>query len=153
MGAAIEICTGRVHVFRQGAGNSGRGFYATDPAVVVPNGSRCLVMGVPIEQREIVQPVVTLDDQRILYAFGSAWSQATVLLKILLGESSGDGRALGAVQTWYDTNRLVKRLDSPVGLSIATKAHDVFLVGLNIGQADGQYNTQDVSLSFMLSKD
>lgn len=153
MSATIEFCPGRVHVFKQGQGTEGVGFYRLKPAIQVGGGSKALIMGAPINLREIVQPVVTLDDMRILFAFGSAWSEAAVMVKILMGESTGDGAALGAMQEWYNTNRLSKKLDTPVELSIATKGHNAFLVGLSIGQADANYNTQDVTLSFLLSED
>lgn len=153
MGAVIEICAGRVHVFKQGEGTGGVGYYQLDPPVQVASGSRCLIMGAPIEQREINQPVVTLDDQRILYAFGAAWSQATVMLKILLGDNSSGGAALGAAQAWYNQHRLSKLLETPLKLSIGNKAHAVFLVGHSIGAADAQFNTQDIALTFMLSED
>lgn len=153
MGAAIEICSGKVHVFKQGAGPAGLGYYQLKPKVHVGGGSVCLIMGAGIEQREIAQPVVTLDDQRILYAFGAAWSQAVVSLKILLGRNSEGAAALGAVASWYQTSRLSASMTKPLELSIGTEAHDVYLVGMTIGQADSQFNTQDVALTFMLAKD
>lgn len=153
MSANIEFCAGRVHIFRQGNGSEGTGFYFLDPEITVGSGSKVLVMGAPLTFREIVQPVVTLDDKRILFSFGSAWSEAAVLVKVLIGESSSDGSALRAVQTWYEEHRLSKKMETPVGISIANKANDAFLVGMSIGQADATYNTQDVTLSFMLSKD
>ena len=152
MSAMIDFCQGKVHIFKQGAGNEGTGFYQLDPKISV-SGGKVLVMGAPLTFREIVQPVVTLDDRRILFAFGSAWSEANVILKILLGTASGAGAALGSVQSWYHENRLSKKMTTPVKLSIATKAHEVFLVGMSIGAADSNCNTQDVTLTFMLSED
>lgn len=153
MSASIEFCPGRVHIFKQGSGNEGTGFYQLDPKIDVGGGGKVLVMGAPLNFREIVQPVVTLDDRRILFTFGSAWAEANVVIKVLLGESNSAGAALGAVQAWYSQNRLSKRMTEPVGISIATKAHDGFLVGMSIGQADSNYNTQDVTMTFMLSED
>ena len=153
MSANIEFCPGRVHVFKQGNGNEGTGFYKLNPKIDVGGGGKVLVMGAPITLREIVQPVVTLDDRRILFAFGSAWSEATVLVKLLLGEANSAGAALGSAQAWYSKHRLSKRMKEPVEISIATKAHEGFLVGMSIGQADSNYNTQDVTMTFMLSED
>lgn len=153
MSANIEFCPGRVHIFKQGAGSAGVGFYEVQPPITVPYGSKVLVMGVPLSFREIVQPVVTLDDRRILFTFGSAWSEANVMLKILLGDASGNGAALLALESWYSANRLSKRTTAPCNISIATKAHPAYLVGMTIGQADPNYNTQDVTLTFMISED
>ena len=152
MSANIEFCPGKVHVFKQGSGSEGVGFYKLTPTVDVGSEGKVLVMGVPLEFREIVQPVVTLDDRRILYSFGSAWSSGSAMLKILLGESSGSGQALNSVQSWYSSNRL-SALKGSIELSIANKAHEVFLIGMSLGAADANYNTQDVTLSFMLSED
>lgn len=153
MSAVIEFCPGRVHVFKQGDGNEGEGFYKLDPKIDVGSGGKVLIMGAPIELREIVQPVVTLDSKRILYTFGSAWTEAVVQVKVLLGESSSSGESLGALQKWYEKNRVSKKNKEPVKISIATAAHQGYLVGMRIGQADSNYNTQDASMTFMLSDD
>jgi hypothetical protein len=152
MSANIEFCPGRVHIFQQGEGSAGTGFYKLVPPITVAEGN-VLIMGAPLSFREIVQPVVTLDDRRILFTFGSAWSEANVMVKVLLGESSGNGAALGAVQAWYSENRLSKKTTTPCEISIATKGHEAYLVGMSVGQADANYNTQDVTLTFMLSED
>lgn len=151
MSANIEFCPGRVHVFKQGEGSEGKGFYKLVPEITA-TGGHVLIMGAPLSFREIVQPVVTLDDRRILFSFGSAWSEINVIVKVLLGESSGAGAALGALQAWYSTNRLSKKMTTPCKISIATKAHYAYLVGMSIGQADSNYNTQDATLTFMLSE-
>ena len=153
MSANIEFCPGRVHIFKQGAGSAGKGFYELEPKIDAGGGGKVLVMGAPLSFREIVQPAVTLDDRRILFTFGSAWSEANVILKVLLGEANGAGEALGAVQQWYSTNRLSKKNAVACKVSISTKAHEAYLVGMSVGQADPNYNTQDVTLTFMLSED
>jgi hypothetical protein len=153
MSANIEFCPGRVHIFKQGKGTAGTGFYDLEPKVEAGGGGKVLVMGAPLTFREIVQPVVTLDDRRILFTFGSAWSEANVLLKVLLGDSNSAGAALGSVQQWYTANRLSKKKSEPCKISIATKGHWAYLVGMSVGQADPNYNTQDVTLTFMLSED
>ncbi len=153
MSANIEFCPGRVHIFKQGEGNEGTGFYQLNPKIDVGGEGKVLVMGAPINLREIVQPVVTLDDRRILYAFGSAWAEANVVVKLLLGAATSAGAALGAAQSWYNEHRLSKKMKTPVEISIATKAHEGYLVGMSIGQADANYNTQDVNMTFMLSED
>lgn len=149
----IDFCPGKVHIFKQGEGPAGLGAYELKPPVEVGGDAKVLIMGAPLTFREIVQPVITLDDRRILYAFGSAWSEAQVLLKILLGEAKSVKSALGAVQSWYSANRLSKKMETALELSIGNKAHDVYLVGMSIGAADPNYNTQDVTLTFMLSED
>lgn len=149
----IDFCPGRVHIFKQGDGQAGLGSYKLEPEIKVGGGGRVLMMGAPLTLREIVQPVVTLDDKRILFTFGSAWSEAQVMVKVLLGEAKSADASLGALQAWYTQNRLSKKMDTALELSIGNKAHDVYLVGMSIGAADPNYNTQDVTMTFMLSED
>lgn len=153
MSANLEFCLGKVHVFKQGNGDgAGTGFYALKPPIDVGSGGKVLVVGVPLSLSEIAQPVVTLDDRRMLYTFGAAWSTGAVQLKVLLGESSGGGAAMGAVADWYKANRL-STLKKPVELSVANKGYDVYIVGMTVGAADSNNNTQDVTLTFMISDD
>lgn len=153
MSTQIEFCAGKVHSFPKSGnkkdGTGGVGSYALIPPIEVGEGSNLLIMGVPIELREIAQPVVTLDDTRILYTFGAAWTTATVMLKLLIGD--GDDSSLNEVQAWYEANRLSKLTETPIQLSIAKKAYPVFLVGMSLGSADADFNTQDIVLTFMLS--
>ena len=144
MGAAIENCKGHVHVFSDNGGG-GAGFYALDPAIGDAGGSKALVLGVPLAFAEIVQPTTTLDDKRILYLFGTAWSEMSVAGMLLLGDQSTRGQQLGELLSWYETNR-VSVLKGPVSVSLGTSAVDAYVTGLRLGQANPNNNTQMFSI-------
>lgn len=144
MGATIENCKGRVHVFSDNGGG-GAGFYALEPPIPDARGSKALVLGVPLAFAEIVQPTTTLDDKRILYLFGTAWSEMSVAGMLLLGDQSTRGQQLGELLSWYEANR-VSVLKGPVSVSLGTSAVDAYVTGLRLGQANPKSNTQMFSI-------
>lgn len=145
-GGSLSIvgCKGSVHVFGEGS----PGFYAVDPPIPDAQDSKVLIMGVPLRLSEIVQPTATLDDRRILYVFGTAWSELSVSGLMLLGDSSTRGDQLTKVRTWVAENR-VSRKKGPVSVSIGTSGLDGYVVGLSLGEANGQNNTQSFSIEML----
>lgn len=136
-------CKGHVHAFGSGgssAGGSG-GFYEIEGFPSGGSGSKALILGVPLNLQEIVQPSVTLDDKRTLYVFGSAWSDVTVTGILLLGEASTKGALAGQLISWYNSNR-VGKLKAPVSVSIGTSKLSCYVTGLTLGEANGDTNTQ-----------
>jgi hypothetical protein len=152
MSAAIEVCSGRVHIFRQGAGQGGVGFYSLNPSIDVGNGAKVLITGAPLVYQEIVQPVVTLDDRQFLYVFGSAWTESIVQGKILMGGNENRG-ALLALTSWYNKNNVTKRGKAPLELSMGDGGAELYLVGLRVDAANSEYNTQDFTLIFQQKAD
>lgn len=146
MSAAIEVCSGRVHIFRQGAGQGGVGFYKLNPEISVGNGGKVLITGAPLTYQEIVQPVVTLDDKQFLYVFGSAWTESIVQGKILMGGNENRG-AVSALIDWYKSNNVTKKM-APMQFSMGNKGVELYLVGLRVDAANSEYNTQDFTLIF-----
>lgn len=142
-------CAGVVHVAMQ---ESSGGFYELDPPLPSNADAKCLIQNAPLSFSEIVQPSVTLDDARSLYVFGSAWSEMSVNGIILLGPDSAGGKILRSFEEWYETNRVSKLMDS-VGLSVCDKPYEVFVVGLQLGQADPQFNRQEFSIRMLTAKD
>ena len=141
---AIENCKGHVHVFYE-EGAQSAGFYELEPAIPSGDGSKALVLGIPLEFQEIVQPTTTLDDQRVLYVFGSAWNNISISGILLLGESDTRGDQLSKLIQWYNQNRVsVKR--APVKVSLGTAGIDAYVTGLRLDQADPKTNTQMFSI-------
>ena len=140
----LADCKGWVHAF-DGPSN---GFYALDPKIPDAPGSRALVLGVPLNFMEIVQPTTTLDDKRVLYLFGTAWNDITVSGILLLGNSSTRGLQLTKLLQWYEANR-VSQKRGPVRVSLGTSAVDAYVVGLKLETASPSVNTQMFSIQMV----
>ena len=150
MGLVIENCKGTVHVISDsifGAGGQG-GFYEVRPVIDSPRGSKALLMSAPLDFREIVQPVTTLDDRRILHLFGTAWNEMSVAGLLLLGGRSTKGEILSTLISWYEDNRVSAR-QKPIRVSLGTAALDAYVVGLGLGNANPVNNTQPFTLSLV----
>lgn len=149
MSVILANCSGTVHVIPAPGG--GGGFFKMDPAIQNSKDGRCLLLGVPLEYVEIVQPMVTLDDRRIIGVFGSAWSEASVAGMLLLGPKSGSGAQLDNLLKWYETNRISKLEDS-ISASLGSTALEAYVIGLSVGQADPAFNTQPFTVRTLVSK-
>ena len=147
MSLLLEDCKGVVHAISTGGANRSAGFYKIVPELPADvGGGHCVILGITLALQEIVQPTVTLDDKRALYVFGSAWNEVTLQGMLLLGGSSGIGAIAGALQTWYETNR-VSVAKAPVMVSIGTSAGiQVYVVGLRLEAANPEFNTQNFSI-------
>lgn len=141
MGLVIEDCRGSVHVIDGGRGGGGSGFYAIKPPIEDSANAKALIMGISLDFQEIVQPTTTLDDRRILYLFGTAWNEMSVSGLLLLGDSTTRGAQLGRLMDWYSTNRVSQR-KKPIAVSLGDGGLDAYVVGLSLGQANPQTNTQ-----------
>ena len=141
MGLTIENCKGHVHVF----GDGGGGFYAIKPAIPEVGGAKALILGVPLEFQEIVQPTTTLDDKRVLYLFGTAWNRMSVAGILLLGDRDTKGAQLTRLLKWYNDNR-VSESKKPIRVSLGTASLDAYVVGLRLGEANAKTNTQMFSI-------
>lgn len=151
---AIESCKGHVHVFAddgsEGSGQS-TGFYDIEPSIPDADDSKVLVLGIPLEFQEIVQPSTTLDDKRTLKVFGAAWNNISLSGIMLLGESSTRGDQLTKLIQWYNENRVSVK-QSSVRVSLGTTGIDAYVVGLRLDQADAKTNSQMFSI-VMLTAD
>jgi hypothetical protein len=99
-----------------------------------------------------VQPVVTLDDKRTLYVFGSAWSETTIMGVLLLGDNKSGGQQLSSLLGWYESNR-VSKSKKAVELSLGGKSIDAYIVGLRLEAANPAINTQGFSIMALTSTD
>jgi len=140
----LADCKGWVHAFD----GPSDGFYRLDPKIPDAPGSRALVLGVPLNFMEIVQPTTTLDDKRVLYLFGTAWNDITVAGILLLGNSSTGGKQLTELLQWYAAHR-VSHKRGPVQVSLGDYAVDAYVVGLRLEQAEARANTQLFSIQMV----
>lgn len=147
MSLILQDCKGTVHAVSTGGVNRSAGFYNIKPDLPANvGGGHCIILGVTLALQEIVQPTVTLDDKRALYVFGSAWNEVSLQGTLLLGGSQGTGAIAGALQTWYENNRVSVSKD-PVMVSIGTSAGiRVYVVGLRLEAANPEFNTQNFSI-------
>jgi len=138
---AIANCKGHIHTF----GNASSGFYELKPEIGEVEGSRALILGIPLAFAEIVQPTTTLDDRRVLYLFGAAWNEISISGILLLGENKTRGEQLAKLLQWYNENR-VSQKRGPVQVSLGTAGIDAYVVGLRLDQANANVNTQMFSV-------
>jgi hypothetical protein len=150
MAATFEVCTGKVYAFQSSAGNGGIGFYKVSPDITTSGGARIFVTGLPLNYAEIIQPVVSMNDRRLIYTFGSAWEEGQISLLLLLGDSSTKGQAVNDVISWYEENR-VSNKKGPVQASSGGQGRDVFVVGMQMGASDPNINTQQMTISTLAS--
>lgn len=149
MSILLKDCAGTVHVVSQG---NGGGFYQIRPGLPETAEAKAILTGVALNFDEIFQPSVTLDDQRAIFSFGSAWSQMSVTGILLLGPDAAGGTIMSKFIDWYETNRL-STLNDSVSLSLTDKGQEVFIVGLALGVADAMFNRQEFSIKLLTSKD
>jgi hypothetical protein len=93
-------------------------------------------------KKDLVLPVTTLSNKKIIYSFGTDFGSITFNGIILLGPagSSTDGTSL--VNTWFENNRVGnKKAGTPVSISFVGKgAAKAYIVGLTFGKGDPNIN-------------
>lgn len=99
---------------------------------------------------DVVAPVITTEDLKVLYVFGKSFGRVSVQGNILLGQASNPPTKLTAVQTWFQSNR-VSTSKKPVNLSIAKQAYSVFFTGMTLGGSDPEFNTQSFALEGVIA--
>lgn len=124
------------------AGAGGAGWYAMRGLLTAVGNSPILVQGIQLAAAELVQPVITLDNSKILYAFGEDFSALTVFGEILLGPAGSQSQSLGYLQNFYSARRVTKALTSPVSVSAPGVAYDMYLTGLQVGRVDPEFHVQ-----------
>lgn len=135
-------CYGAVHA----VGSPGAGLLRMSPAI--PNTSQgfCLILGMLVRQRDIVQPVVTLNDKRSLMVYGSAWNETAVVGVLLLGARQSGAKQYDALAQWYKQNRVSKKM-GPVTLSIGSRTISAYVFDLALQQPDSTTNSQGFTIS------
>ena len=150
MSLLLQNCSGVVHVFGNGAGI---GMFKLSPAIPsAPPQSMCFIDSIPASAREVVQPIVTLDDSRFLYVFGGAWTEATITGRLILGQSGGMGMQMKRLSDWYQANRVGKRR-SYTGASAGMLPIKAYVTGLQIGEVDPNTYVQRFNISALVNLD
>ena len=125
------------------------GFYRLNPPLT--GGSKetpILIMGAELTETDITQQIVTLDNTKLIYTFGSDFGQVSVTCAALLGSAGkATGQNFAAILEYFATNR-VNTLKRPISVSVpGNKAYKWYLKNMAIGQADPQFHIQYIMLS------
>jgi len=140
---------GCVYIPPSSGGQAGVGFYRLNPPLT--GGSKetpILIMGAELTETDITQQIVTLDNTKLIYTFGSDFGQVSVTCAALLGSAGkATGQNFAAILEYFATNR-VNTLKRPISVSVpGNKAYKWYLKNMAIGQADPQFHIQYIMLS------
>lgn len=154
MSVVLQNCAGTIHVFGSGtSGSSGLGLFKLSPAIPShPPNSMCFIDSIPTSAREIVQPVVTLDDKRFLYVFGRAWTEATITGRLLLGKHGNQAIQLGSLLDWYKKNR-VGTSKAAIKASAGNIPLVAYVCGLQAGTPDPNTYVQPFTINAVVNLD
>lgn len=150
--AILAPCRGNVYKVNpiDGAGESG--FYTVEGLQAKKGqGDALLIMSVSPQKSDVVAPVITLENTRILYSFGANFGNITVSGMILLGKSGVPGTSLSTIVNFFEKYR-VSKSPSPVKVSGPGVGWNVFFTGLNIGEADSVSNSQSFALTGIIAE-
>ena len=141
-------------VYRTGSG-SRTSMYKLSPSISKGSeDSPVLIQGVSINDKDIFYPVTTVERAKIIYTAGSDFGEVSITGICLLGdaEKSAGGKSLKDVEQYWAGNRISKK-KAPIRLSIAgNKAYIIYLVGLQIGEADPEYHIQPFVFQAVLAE-
>jgi hypothetical protein len=133
-------------------GNAGTAWYDVGGLDHGKGPTPVLVMGFTLDAVELAQPVVTLDNSKILYTFGSDFSAITVFGDILLGTgTTGGGAGMKLVQAFYNANR-VSALQNSIQVSGPAGAYEVYLTGLQFGRVDPEFHIQPWAMQGVIAE-
>jgi len=119
---------------------AGAGFYSLDGLGGGANSSPIMILNGGVNDTDIVLPVSTLNNKKVLYTFGRSFGNVTVNGMILLGPN-GKSATLGSLLGWYQSNR-TSGGGGTVNFSFPGGAYKLYVVGLVISEADPQFNIQ-----------
>lgn len=150
--AILTPCRGNVYKVNPVGGPGDIGFYYI-PALRAKKGpgDALLVMSVSPQKTDVVAPIITLENTRILYSFGANFGNINISGMILLGKSGVPGQSLKTLVDFFESNRVSKN-SSPIEVSGPSTGWKVFLTGLNIGEADSVNNTQSFVLTGIIAE-
>ena len=150
--AILTPCRGDVYKVNPVQGSGDSGFYYI-PALQAKKGpgDALLIMSVSPQKSDVVAPIITLENTRILYSFGANFGNITISGMILLGKSGTPGQSLKTLVDFFESNRVSKK-PSPIEVAGPSTAWKVFLTGLNIGEADSVNNSQSFALTGIIAE-
>jgi hypothetical protein len=155
MGQSFIAARGCVYKVSSGNGGS-KGFYDIRPAISSTSGNSPVVIeGVDLTDQDIVAPVATVDNFKVIYTAGTDFGQVRINGLCLLGsvDDANAGQAFAAISSYFNANR-VSRKKAPISVSLpGGNAYNVYLTGLAVGQPDTQFNIQPFTLFGLLSQE
>ena len=118
----------------------GQGSYAVEGLDRGSAESPILILGADLKDSDIVLPVSTLNGIKIIYTFGEAWGDATILGLALLG--SGDS-SLKRLTSWFKGKRSsAGESAQTVNLSTPGGPYKLYIHAFGLAQPDEKFNTQ-----------
>jgi hypothetical protein len=141
--AVLVPCRGSVYRVNPMQGQGGeRGFYEVDGLTAKKgDGDALLINTASPNENDVVLPVITLENTRILYSFGANFGDMTISGLILLGKSGNPGTSLATVIDFFKQKRVSSNKEA-VKVTGPGTSWKVFLTGLTISDADPQINSQ-----------
>ena len=131
----------------ESGGAEGSGFYKVDGLASPSGSSALLVNGVHIKDDDVVMPVITLENTRILYSFGANFGEVTVSGSILLGKAGEEaGSAVKTLLEFFKSNRVSEKKSSITVSGPPGATWKIFLIGLQLNEPDPQFHTQPFAL-------
>lgn len=133
----IIPCRGNVYrVKPTGTSNQSSGFFRVSglPSSYGDNGA-VLINGVQTNDDDVVMPVITLENTRVLYSFGANFGSISVSGMILLGIAGSGGAGLATVTSFFGRHR-VSNNKQAITVSGPSTAWRMFLTGLQVQPAD-----------------
>jgi len=129
------------------SGKKGEAFYKVEGLATGQKENPILITGVTSRDKDIVMPVTTLENTKVLYTFGADFGEVTVTGVILLGSANNKSDSLGKLVNFFQEKRVSKssksvKVTGPAGVSWA-----VFLTSLTIGDVDPTFNIQTFALT------
>lgn len=151
--ALLTPCRGNVYKVNpeEGANGDVGFYYIPDLKGKKGPGDALLIMSVSPSKSDVVAPVITLENTRILYSFGANFGNITISGMILLGKSGTPGQSLKTLVDFFESNRVSKKA-SPINVSGPSTGWKVFLTGLGISEADSVNNTQSFALTGIIAE-
>lgn len=143
--AILAPCRGNVYKVdpTSGGAGGGKGFYKIEGLdSSASDGSALLVNSVVLNDRDVVLPVITLENTRILYTFGADFGDISVTGLLLLGKAGGGGgQVLSDLIKFFKTNRVSEK-KSVVSVTGPSSSWNMFVTGLVVQEADPQIHAQ-----------
>ena len=117
-----------------------------------PTGSAnapILLTGFTPTKKDLVLPVTTLSNKKILYTFGTDFGTIAISGVILLGPVGQPTGGIEEVNGWFESNRVGnKSSGSPSDISfIGQGAMKAYVIGLTYGQGDPNINAIPFSIT------
>lgn len=132
----IVPCRGNVYKCEPSeSASQGSGFFKIDQLDSASGNGAILINGVTLNDDDVVMPVITLENKRVLYSFGANFGGISVNGIILLGKAGDVSKGLQTVTDFFSKNR-VSNSKKAIKVTGPSTAWKMFLTGLQVQPAD-----------------